>query len=286
MKNVEAEKDRTVPNKMPSESRKDISETIENHMMTCFSWLYSSPHSRVDDSPEFLRLTNDVPHPMSNFVGRTRFPSHEVGAKVDEVLGYFKSKSLPMTWFVGPCCRPADIGQHLVSRGLVWEVDVGGMTIDLSKMNEDLPVPEELTMKRVRSKADLEQYLIPFGKGFEFPDIVVDGWRRMDSSHGFGKRLPRVNYVGLMSGVPASCATMFKAFDMAGIYCVATVPEMRRKGVATALIVNALREARDEGYKTGLLQAKAMGASVYRRIGFVDQPCRISWYVWSPPSQS
>jgi len=174
----------------------------------------------------------------------------------------------------------------LVSRGLVWEVDVGGMTIDLSKMNEDLPVPEELTMKRVGSKADLEQYLIPFGKGFEFPDIVVDGWRRMDSSHGFGKRLPRVNYVGLMSGVPASCATMFKAFDMAGIYCVATVPEMRRKGVATALIVNALREARDEGYKTGLLQAKAMGASVYRRIGFVDQPCRISWYVWSPPSQS
>jgi GNAT superfamily N-acetyltransferase len=286
MKTVVAEKDRPKPAKESPRSSKDISEMIENHMQTCFSWVFSSPHSRVEDRPEFLRLTSDVPHPMSNFVFRARFPSQEVGVKIDEMIGFFKSKNLPVTWLVGPSCKPADIGQHLVSHGLAWEVDVGGMTIDLSVMNEDLAVPEDLTIKRVESKVDMEQYLIPFGRGFEFPDIVVDGWRRMDSSHGFGKRLPRTNYVGLMNGAPVSCATLFKASDMAGVYCVATVPEMRRKGAATALIVNALREARDEGFEAGLLQAKAMGAGVYRKIGFVDRPCKISWYVWSPPAQS
>lgn len=263
-------------------SSEGISEMIEKHMASCFSWVFSSPHSRVEDKPEFLRLTSGVPHPMSNFVFRSRFPSQEVGAKIEETIGLFKSENLPVTWLVGPCCKPDDIGQHLVSHGLAWEVDVGGMTIDLSVMKEDMPVPEGLTVKRVRNKSDMEQFLIPFGKGFEFPDIVVDGWRKMDSSHGFGKGLPRINYVGLMDGVPVSCATLFKALDMAGIYCVATVPEMRRKGAATALIINALREARDEGYKSGLLQAKAMGASVYRKIGFVDQPCKIGWYVWQP----
>jgi len=267
-------------------SSKTVSEMIENHMASCFSWVYSSPHSKVEDSPEFLRLTNGIRHPMSNFVFRSCFPSQEVGAKIDEMIGLFNSENLPLTWFVGPCCMPEDLGQHLVSHGLVWEVDVGGMTIDLSKMNEGLPTPEGLVVKRVRNKSDMEQYLVPFGKGFEFPDPVVDGWRKMDSSHGFGKNLPRINYVGLMNGVPVSCATLFKAFDFAGIYCVATVPEMRRKGAATALIIDALREARDEGYKSGLLQAKAMGASVYRRIGFVDQPCKISWYVWQPPGMA
>jgi len=265
---------------------KDVSEMIERHMQTCFSWVFSSPHSRVDDTPEFLRLTSDVPHPMSNFVFRARFSPQEVGAKIDDMIGFFKVRNLPMTWLVGTCCRPADIGQHLISHGLAWEVDVGGMTIDLNTMIEDLPVPEDLTIKRVANKSDMEQYLIPFGKEFEFPNMVVDGWRRMDSSHGFGKGLPRINYVGLMNGEPITCATLFKASDLAGIYCVATVPEMRRKGAATALIVNALREARDEGYKTGLLQAKAIGAGVYRKIGFVDRPCKISWYVWSPSAQS
>ena len=265
------------------ESGEGISEKIEKHMASCFSWVFSSSHSRVDDRPEFLRLTSGVPHPMSNFVFRSRFSSQEVDTRIEEMIDFFKSKNLPVTWLVGPCCKPKDIGQHLVSHGLAWEVDVGGMTIDLRLMNEDLPVPEGITIKRVANESDMEQYLIPFGKGFEFPDIVVDGWRKMDSSHGFGKRLQRANYVGLMNGVPVSCTTLFKAFDLAGIYCVATVPEMRRKGVATALIVDALREARDEGYESGLLQAKAMGASVYRRIGFVDQPCKISWYVWQPP---
>jgi GNAT superfamily N-acetyltransferase len=282
MKRIVAEKDKVKRAKESPQSGKGISEMIENHMLTCFSWVFSSPHSRVEDTPEFLRLTSDVPHPMSNFVFRTHFPSQEVGAKIDEMIGFFKSRNLPVTWLIGSGCKPADIGQHLVSHGLTWEVDVGGMTIDLKVMNEDLAVPEDLIIKQVQNKADMDQYLIPFGKGFEFPDVVVDGWRKMDSSHGFGKRLPRTNYVGLMNGLPVSCATLFKAFDLAGIYCVASVPEMRRKGAATALIVNALREARDEGYKTGLLQAKAMGASVYRRIGFVDQPCKISWYVWQP----
>jgi len=286
MRRVVAEKDKSGPGKKSQESREEVSEMIENHLLTCFSWVFSSPHSRVEDRPEFLRLTSDVPHPMSNFVFRTRFPSEEVGAKIDEMIGFFRSKNLPATWLVGPSCKPVDIGSHLVSHGLAWEVDVGGMTIDLKAMNDNLPVPGNLTIKRVADKADMEQYLIPFGRGFEFPDIVVDGWRRMDSSHGFGKRLPRTNYVGLVNGAPVSCATLFKATHMAGVYCVATVPEMRRKGVATALIVNALREARDEGFEAGLLQAKAMGASVYRKIGFVDRPCKISWYVWSPPAQS
>jgi GNAT superfamily N-acetyltransferase len=265
------------------ESSEGISEMIEKHMASCFSWVFSSPHSRVEDRPEFVRLTSGVHHPMGNFVFRSRFAPQEVGARIDEVLGLFRSENLPVTWLVGPCCRPENLGQHLVSHGLVWDVDVGGMTIDLSVMNEDLPVPEGLTVKRVRNKSDMEQYLVPLAKGFEFPDVVVDAWRKMDSSHGFGKGLPRINYVGLMNGVPVSCTTLFKAFDQAGIYCVATLPEMRRKGVASALIVRALQEARDEGYESGLLQAKAMGASVYRKIGFVDQPCKISWYVWQPP---
>jgi len=263
---------------------KNLVEVIECNMMSYWSWIYSSPVSRVEDEPEFLRLSCDVPHPMCNYVFRTRFPAREIDTKIDEMIDFFKSRSLPMSWMVGPCCRPSDLGERLASRGLVLESEVVGMTIDLRNLKEDAPTSETLTIKRVANEGDLQQYLRPFGVGFEFPDAVVTGWGRMNASHGFGAQLPRTDYVAMMNNEPVSCTSLFKTPDAAGIYCVATVPGMRRKGAATALIVNALREARDEGYKIGLLQAKAMGAGVYRRIGFVDQPCKIGWYVWQPPS--
>jgi len=266
------------------DTARNLIGTIEENMMSYWSWVYSSPISRVENEPEFLRLSSDVPHPMCNYVFRSRFPSQDVGTRIEEVMGYFKSRNLPMSWIVGPCCQPPNLGEQLASHGLVLETEVVGMMIDLKKLNEDLPATEGVTIKKVANDEDMQQYLKPFGIGFEFPEAVVTNWGRMDSHHGFGSGLPRVNYVALMSGEPVSCTAMFKTADSAGIYCVATVPGMRRKGAATALIVNALREARDDGYKNAVLQAKAMGASVYRKIGFVDQPCRLSWYVWQPPS--
>ena len=262
---------------------RNLVKVIENHMMSYWSWIYSSPISRVEDEPEFLRLSCDVPHPMCNYVFRSRFPAPEVDSRIEEMIDFFRSRGLPMSWMAGPCCQPSDLGERLTSHGLALESEVVGMTIDLRNLKEDLPTAHDLTIKRVANEVDSQQYLRPFGIGFEFPDSVVTAWGRMNASHGFGAQLPRYDYVAMMDNEPISCASMFKTPDAAGIYCVATVPGVRRRGAATALIVNALREARDEGYKLGLLQAKAMGAGVYRKIGFVDQPCKIGWYVWQLP---
>lgn len=56
--------------------------------------------------------------------------------------------------------------------------------------------------------------------------------------------------------------------NLAGIYGVATKSEYRGKGLAAHLTAEPLRIAWELGYKTGLLQASAMGAPVYARIGF------------------
>ncbi|MFG0314922.1 MAG: GNAT family N-acetyltransferase [Phycisphaerales bacterium] len=55
---------------------------------------------------------------------------------------------------------------------------------------------------------------------------------------------------------------------LAGIYGVATKPEHRGKGLAAHLTAEPLRMAWGLGYRAGLLQASAMGAPVYARIGF------------------
>ena len=64
-------------------------------------------------------------------------------------------------------------------------------------------------------------------------------------------------------------ASMLYLHDgLAGIYGVATKPDHRGKGLGAHLTAEPLRTAWQEGYNTGLLQASAMGAPVYKRIGF------------------
>ncbi len=62
----------------------------------------------------------------------------------------------------------------------------------------------------------------------------------------------------------------FTRTGLAGIYCVATLPEERAEGPAAHLTAEALRRAQRLGYRVGILQSSAPGHSVYLRLGFED----------------
>ena len=58
------------------------------------------------------------------------------------------------------------------------------------------------------------------------------------------------------------------AGDVAGLYNIATVPAVRRRGVGSAMTVRPLEDARVAGCATAVLQAAPAGVSIYERVGF------------------
>lgn len=154
------------------------------------------------------------------------------------------------------------------------------MAVELGEMNEDLPVPDGLAIRVVEDRGTLRDYLGVLCPTFRIGEFI-DHWFNMETSIGFDKSLQRRNYVGYLEGKPVANSHLLLTCGVAGIFGVATLPEVRRKGVGTALSLAPLRDARDMGYRVGVLQSSRMGLGVYQKIGFKEY-CTIEGYRWQP----
>jgi GNAT superfamily N-acetyltransferase len=77
-------------------------------------------------------------------------------------------------------------------------------------------------------------------------------------------------YIARLDGRNVATAMAFDHEGDCGIYNLVTLPEARRRGLATALTSLHLHEAKARGCSTASLQSTAMATSVYASVGFRD----------------
>jgi predicted acetyltransferase len=87
-------------------------------------------------------------------------------------------------------------------------------------------------------------------------------------------------YVGYHGARPVATNILFLGAGVAGLYGIATVPEVRQRGYGAAIAVAPLAEAASRGYRYTVLFSSQMGHPLYRRLGFRDLDCRIGRYLW------
>jgi len=75
-------------------------------------------------------------------------------------------------------------------------------------------------------------------------------------------------YTGYLDGTPVAVSSLVMAADLAGVYAVATLPDVRNRGIGTAMTLHAMAEGKMRGAKSAVLQATEIGKPVYERLGF------------------
>jgi ribosomal protein S18 acetylase RimI-like enzyme len=254
---------------------------IEANLWEFGAYLGQSPQVELHDRMDMLWYATGIASPMLNGVFRTQLAPRETDVRIEATLDYFRSRKLPMVWWISPSTRPADLEQHLEAHGFTLSADMLGMAIDLVALKEHLPSPSHLTIKPVEDVDTLREWAHPFAATFGFPDSTVSTFCDLFASLSLDQRLPLHHYVGWLKGDPVACSSMFLGAGVAGIYNVATIPDKRGQGIGAALTWEPLCYARKAGYRIGVLHSSPMGFNVYRRIGFKEY-CKIRTYVSTP----
>jgi ribosomal protein S18 acetylase RimI-like enzyme len=215
----------------------------------------TSPHI---DLPSYL---TGLPHRLLNGVLRVR------NQPIEQAIAEAR-KRLDGTrwgWWVGPDSDPGT-AEALLDNGAEELGPLPVMAIDLQAFAE-LPLPGELTIRRVTTEAELREYVEACAEPIGVPADSVDDMVERESAYAPGEG-HLIRLVGRVDDRTVGTAAVLLGDEVAAIYWVATDPAYRQRGIATALTTETLRLAREAGLSIATLQASSMGQRVYRRIGF------------------
>ncbi len=252
---------------------------VEANLVELFRYQGLSPEIELTERPGLTWLLSRSPAPFANLVCRAELEPREVDRRVEEVIDFFRNHGSPLRWIRGPNARPENLDEILESHGFLLVGESPGMVLELRDLDENTK-SFPLVVKPVRDVETLELCKTPMQLGHSMAEPAAEFMLRTFASLGFDEDMPWRLYVGLHRGEPVAVAGSFLGATAFGIHSVATVPEVRGRGLGTAITLVALEDARRAGYRRAVLRSTTAAQNLYRRLGFRERSV-FRDYVWT-----
>jgi len=245
------------------QSLAEIGDSAVRHMELTFRSLLAG-HPDVAMNDAFLQLSTGEPHPFGNFTLISAPTNVEATlAAIDP----FRTIYLPSAAILIGLPN-ADVDAVLQANGFVNHGTMPAMAVEIDQIAE-VKLPEGYRFRRIGSEEGAA-FTKAFAAGYELPDGVARVFSPERISCAADGPSKVSFYAATKDGEMAAVSAMFLGDGLAGIYCVATVPEHRQKGLGAYMTAQPLRMAKELGYRFGVLQASEPGYPVYKRLGFGD----------------
>jgi GNAT superfamily N-acetyltransferase len=215
---------------------------------------------------DVIYMVCDIPTSIYNRVINTNFNALNVDARIKEVTAYYSSKGLPFLWMVGPKDSPSELPHRLEESGFM-RGGSPGMAIALGKLKDPF-TPYGFRIERVQDRKELMDYSVLMPQAFGFDELSKKAVSRWIQGVGLSENLH--HYLGYLDDKPVATSTVFYSDGVAGLYCVASLLDVRGRGLGSVMSAFPLLEAREEGYNVGVLHSTTMAHGVYLRLGFKD----------------
>jgi GNAT superfamily N-acetyltransferase len=178
------------------------------------------------------------------------------GSGNSSVLRYFQEDEQP------------DWRQKLSRFGFMMADSALLMAADLQNWSSCSEPNPQVRIKRVEESCDYQEACALMQAVFGGPLVVT----RFFAQPGLSQM-----YVAFQERQLVAGATLWPFGGAAGIYSVGTAPEMRRQGIATAVVNQIQLDARRDGYSTATLRTVDSLIPLYARCGFKPVGRVVRW---------
>ena len=169
----------------------------------------------------------------------------QVDRLIDDAISLFRGKSFDCVFTLSPLDRPADLGERLLARGFTR-----GASASVMVHHPQATSPEFRSAAHVEvsDESEYDSWEDVMCRGFNLPRAMGDIGRSVLIVPEARRYLARVN------GVPVGTTLLYSQFGMGFLDFIATVPEYRHKGVATALVTQAVSDSQSLGNRWTALE--------------------------------
>jgi len=224
----------------------------------------------MQQSPDVLWFYTGVHHPLFNGVQAAALKAADCQAVLDSLGAHIAARGAPAMWWIGPRSNPDALQTLLVQHGLEPLGEIPGMAIDLASLAAGPAVLAGFTVERVENAQQQALWARIAATGTGFSAVATVALEKIEATLDDARYKAQHRYIGTLHGRPVASSALVLEAGVAGIYAVATVPEARNRGIGRLMTELPLREARQLGYRVGILQASTMGYPLYQKLGFRD----------------
>jgi len=259
--------------------RDSVKSAIKANWEAYHYCLAQSPSVELSIGRYLTWLITDLPDHFMNLVVCNQLPSEGIDDLIKNTLGHFRSLNIKrLSWLTQAGVPFAELNDVLHAHGLNYRGSFATeMAIDLALLPDRSPAHPDLRIVPVDDEDALKQWIHIASVGFKISEEFEQVWHDIFVDTISDVRFK--TYLALLNGKPVGTSQLFLSEGAAGIYNITCLPEARGQGIGSAVTLAPLLEARQMGYRMGILQASQKGYNVYRRLGFQDFG-HLSLYLW------
>lgn len=211
-----------------------------------------------------------------------KYQNTEIKDDLAKITEFFAAKNKPFIWWwTQQSEMPGEIKQELADNGFQFLGDFSGIAAKLTDVKFNGEVDEKITVKRVETPDEYNQYLTIICEVFQLTDSVKKDFHDMYQSYGPNGKF--IHYLGFYENVPAATLTSYISDKVVGLYSGATLAKVQKKGLCGTIGQVAIKEAIDAGceYAISQLMAPGMAKGVSEKVGFKEY-CTLYPYLKDP----
>jgi ribosomal protein S18 acetylase RimI-like enzyme len=259
--------------------RKSVKSAIKANWESYHYCLAQSPNVELSIGRYLTWLMTNLPDHFMNLVVCNQLPPEGVDDLVEGTLAHFRSMNIrKLSWLTHEHVPSTELNKILLAHGLTFsDAFATEMAVSLSLLPDGLPIHPGLRIVAVDGDHVLKQWIHVASIGFRVDESFEKVWFDFFADAIVDRRFQ--TYLALLDGKPVATSQLFLSNGVAGIYNVSCIPDARGRGIGSLVTLAPLLEARQMGYRIGILQASKEGYNAYRRLGFQDYG-KLSVYLW------